>query len=348
MQSPHRNNAAPTPGNTPGNSSQKRRRTLIWILVAAAAALLLLYLMLPTLIKNHINQEMADMGDYRGHVEAVDLALWRGAYRLEQIDIVKVEDQVPVPFFSADTIDLSISWSALLEGKIVSEIAFFSPELNFVDGAESAADQAGEGTNWRIALQRLVPIRIDRLDIEDGTIRFSNFQSEPQINLEVTGVEGVFTKLSNVDRRLGDIYADFTATGLVAGSAQAEIAGNLDPLGDFMNFDLALRVTDIDLTALNDLTEVYGNFDIESGNGDFVMELSAYDGELEGYARPLLNNVSILDLGDDASDGLFSVAAEVEISGNIQEQETSSLQAFVSILRNAFVEAYDLQFGRSD
>ena len=43
----------------------------------------------------------------------VDLALWRGAYRINGLQIVKVDGKVPVPFVKAPVIDLSVSWHSL-------------------------------------------------------------------------------------------------------------------------------------------------------------------------------------------------------------------------------------------
>ena len=95
------------------------------------------------------------------------------------------------------------------------------------------------------------------------------------------------------------------------------------------------------------------------------MELQAENGQLEGYARPVLDNVAILDLSEDGEEGVLSaaweaivgalgqifrnqpedrIATEIEISGNLDNQDVSAWQAFVSILRNAFIEAYDAQF----
>lgn len=343
-----------------------RRRTVIIWLAVVAIVLVGLRIALPDIIKNYLNDQMADMGDYQGHIEDVDIALWRGAYALHGVNIVKVDQQVPVPFFAADTVDLSISWGALLKGAIVAEIAFFAPELHFVD-SETDVDQDGSGTDWRAELQQLTAIRIDEMRIHDGELYFHNFQSDPEVNLALTDLQGSFTNISNADRRDTEIYADFNLDGRMLGDAQASLAGNLDPLGDFQNFIVALRITGIQLTELNDLTEAYGNFDFESGNGDFVMELEAEAGALSGYARPLLDNVSILDLESDSQDGLLSVAwealvaglgqifrnhpadriaTEIEITGDLNQQDISTWQAFRGLLRNAFVEAYEAQFGR--
>jgi len=56
-----------------------RRLLPLWILLSIGLLLILLHLALPHLVRNYLNEKMADMGDYQGHVEDVDLAWWRGA-----------------------------------------------------------------------------------------------------------------------------------------------------------------------------------------------------------------------------------------------------------------------------
>lgn len=356
--------------DTPESAPRHHRalRTSLIVVAVLLIAVIALRLALPTLVKNQLNQRFAQMGDYSGYVDDVDIALWRGAYALNDVDITKVDQDVPVPFFSADTIDLAIDWSALIHFAIVAEVHFHRPQLHFVD-ADDAGVQAGGGTDWRDVVQQLIPISIDVLEISNGEINFHNFQSDPEVHLTLTNLEGSFHNITNADRSENAVPAEFHLEGFVFDDARALVEGSLDPLGNFENFSVNLRVTGVDLTLMNSLTEAYGRFDFESGHGDLVMELEAVEGELDGYVRPLLDNVAILDLESDSEDGLLStvweaivgglgqifrnqpedrIAAEIQISGNIANQEVSTWQAFLSIMRNAFIEVYDAQFRRED
>ena len=58
-------------------------------LAALLLLLLALHLALPYLVRDYLNGKLADMGDYRGHIADVDLALWRGAYRIDGLSIVR-------------------------------------------------------------------------------------------------------------------------------------------------------------------------------------------------------------------------------------------------------------------
>ncbi len=114
---------------------KRRYRWPLWGLATVVLLVLAVDLALPYLVRNYLNEKLADMGDYRGQVTDVDLALWRGAYRINGLEIVKVSGKVPVPFLKAPSIDLSVSWKSLWDNHaVVAEVQFSEPELNFVDG----------------------------------------------------------------------------------------------------------------------------------------------------------------------------------------------------------------------
>lgn len=342
------------------------RRFNVVVIAIVTVALIGLRLALPNIVKDYLNGQLSDMGDYQGHISDVDIALWRGAYALHGVEVTNVSEVVPVSFFETDIIDLAISWRALLHGAVVAEVDFINPELHFVDGDEGES-QSGAGTDWRAALQQLVSIRIDRLDIHNGTLHFHNFQSDPNVHLVLTEMASHFSNLSNTDRSENAVQADFQLEALALESARVTLDGHLDPLGDFRDFDISMKIIGIELQHINELTEAYAKFSFESGTGDFIMELEATDGELVGYAKPLLDNVAIFDLEKDLEDGVFSaawealvaglgrifrnqpkdrIASQIEIRGNLDQQDISTWQAFISILRNAFGEAYEARFGR--
>jgi hypothetical protein len=87
-----------------------RRLLPLWILLSIGLLLILLHLALPHLVRNYLNEKMPDMGDYTGHVEDVDLAWWRGAYRVEGLLIEKKDKRVQAPLLKAPAIEIAISW----------------------------------------------------------------------------------------------------------------------------------------------------------------------------------------------------------------------------------------------
>lgn len=342
----------------------------LWTLAGVVVLLVVLDIALPYLVRNYLNDKLADMGDYRGQVTDVDLALWRGAYRINGLQIVKVDGKVPVPFVKAPLIDLSVSWHSLwYDHAVVAQVQFIKPELNFVDGGTNKqASQTGQGTDWRAQLGKLLPITLNEVRIDDGKIAFHNFNSKPQVNLYATQVNASFYNLTNVVDVKGKRDARFDGKALFLGQAPLEATATFDPLSNFEDFEFRFRARDIELKRMNDFASAYGKFDFNAGTGDLVVEAQAEKAQLTGYIKPLLRNVEVFNWQQDVENkdkGIFrsiweavvgvsetvlknqrknQFATRVELSGNVHQQDISAFQAFLQILRNGFVQAFNARY----
>ena len=346
-----------------------------WPLIALGSLIVLLValqLALPYLVRDYLNEKLADMGDYRGQVSDVDLAWWRGAYTVNGLKIVKTTGKVPVPFLNAPVIDISVSWHSLwYDRAVVAEVAFLRPELNFVDGGDKQNSQTGQGTDWRQQLDKLLPITLNEVVIDDGVLTFRNFSSKPPVTLKATQLQASIRNLTNIRDEAGRRDASFEARALVAGDAKVESRATFDPFSDFDDFEFRLRPTGIELRRLNDFASAYGKFDFKAGHGDVVIEAEATNGRLNGYIKPLLRDVEVFDWQQDVEDkdkGLFrsvwealvgatetvlknqpknQFATRVELSGSVRRQNISAFEAFLQILRNGFVQAFSARYERS-
>ncbi|HET6632053.1 MAG TPA: DUF748 domain-containing protein [Rhodanobacteraceae bacterium] len=338
-----------------------------WILIGIVVVLVGLRLALPTIVRNALNHRLANMQPYHGHVDAVGIHLWRGAYSLDHLHIEKVSGKVPVPLLKLPRMDISVSWSALLHGSIRASVDFYKPVLNFVDGSTKASTQAGRGVDWRAKLQSLMPIQLDELKVHDGTVTFHNFVSQPKVDLKATDIQATITNLTNADRSDGRRVARLHVTADVLEEAPLLAKASFDPLGDFTDFTFQLQVLRIKLTKLNDFARAYANLDFASGHGDFTMGLRARDGQLNGYAKPLFKDMKIFSWKQDVENeeenpfrvaweaivqGVTSIftnheadqfATRVPISGRIDNRDIGTFRAILNVLHNAFVKAYTPQ-----
>lgn len=350
-----------------------RRRQRIYIGVAIVVlALVGLRIALPYWIADELNRRLDKMGDYHGHLESVDLSIYRGAYQIYDLKIEKSDGDVPVPLLIAPMIDLSVSWRDIFKGAFVAEVEFQNPQLNFVDGGNRGEGQAGGGVDWREQLEALLPIRMNEVRVVNGVIAFRNLNSDPPVDLRMTQVDLAIRNLTNVRDGKGRRDATLDGRALVLEDAPAEVHAGFDPLGKLDDFRLDMRVTDIKLTRLNSLTKAYANLDVARGHGDFVMELDADGRRLRGYAKPLLHDLDIFSWKQDVENGdgnpfqilweavtdgvtkLFrnhpedQFATRIEIDGSLDAPGTSTWGIIKGILRNAFVEAYQSQFEGTD
>lgn len=353
---------------------KRRYRWPLWTLASLAVLLLLLHLALPYVVRDYLNDKLADMGDYRGRVSDVDLAWWRGAYRIKDLEIVKVDGKVPVPFVKAPLIDIAVSWHSLwYDHAVVGEIQFSEPQLNFVDGGQDRkASQTGQGTDWRAQLDKVLPFTLNEARVENGQITFNNFTTTPKVRIQADRVNASLYNLTNIVDIEGNRDARFEGKARLLESASLETHATFDPFRNFQDFDFRLRARGIELRRLNDFASAYGKFDFNAGHGDLVIEAQADNGKLSGYIKPLLRDVEVFNWQQDVEDRdkgvLRSVwealvgtsetvlknqlknqfATRVELSGSVDQKNISGLQAFWGILRNGFVQAFNARYEGTD
>lgn len=338
-------------------------------LAVIVVLLVILHLSLATLVRTMLNENMAQMGNYTGEVEDVELFWWRGAYRIHNLTIQKTVGKAQAPFFVAPRIDIALSWRSLWDHRaLVARVRFTDPELNFIDSKIASDRQTGEGVDWRERLREQIRIQIDELQIVNAKVALRNFTSEPPVNLYANNLNMTVLNLSTSRESEGTRDASLEGTADLLGHAPMEIEAAFDPLLEMDDFQLRFRVSEVDLTRLNDFASAYGKFDFSSGNGELVIEAQAEDAQLTGYIKPLLRNVEVFDFEQDIQNedkGFFrglwealvgasgavvknrsrdQIATRVNLSGSLQDADVSPLQAFVGILRNGFVEAFNAGF----
>lgn len=342
------------------------RRHLGWLL-AVVAVLLVVRAILPYVVRHYLNARMDRMGSYHGQIADIDLHLWRGAYSIEGLRIVKVDGRFPAPLLDAPHTDIALSWIALGHGVFRGKITFARPTINFIAGHGEGDSQTGKGVDWRSKLKMLAPMRLDEINVAGGTVTFQSFVAHPRVDLKMTDVNGTVTNLTNIQRRSGNRVAELHATAKILGDAPFETRANFDPLNHFGDFYYELRATHIQLVRVNDLARAYAGLDFASGTGDFTMELQARNGQLDGYATPIFHDLQLFSWKKDVeqekkgplalaweavAQGVTSVfknhakdqfATRVPISGRIDDKHLDTEQAIINVLRNAFVKAYTPQ-----
>jgi hypothetical protein len=263
-----------------------------------------------------------------------------------------------------------VSWHSLwYDHAVVAKVRFIKPEVNFVDGgANKQASQTGKGTDWREQLSKLAPTTLDEVRIEDGKIAFHNFSSKPVVKIDATEVNASFYNLTNVVDVKGKRDARFDGKALLQGQAPLEASATFDPLSNFENFEFRFRAKDLQLKRMNDFASAYGKFDFKAGTGDVVIEAQAEKGQLTGYIKPLLRDVEVFDWQQDVENkdkNIFrsiweavvgvsetvlknqqknQFATRVELSGSVHQQDVSAFSAFLAILRNGFIQAFNARY----
>jgi hypothetical protein len=338
------------------------RRRDKWLLAIAIVVIVgvAIRVALPTIIRDRVNDQLQALEDYDGHVEDVDLSLIRGAYGIDNIEIVKTGSGHSAPFFSSDRIDFSVEWRSLFKGSLVSEGEFFNPKLNFVQAENKQKSQTGAGVNWTERIAQLFPFKFNTVRVHNGTVTFTAPGISTRDAIKATKLEAEVTNLTNVVDSGKETFAQFRADAQVLDGGSAKISGSVNPLEEKPTFDVNLQLRNVKLPQVNPWLRQYIKADAEAGDFELYLELAAADGKFKGYAKPILEHVNIYSseepeesvlkriwegLVDFAANVLENddkeqVAARIPFTGTIDNPKTSILETIVSVLHNAFVSAF--------
>ncbi|WP_428940694.1 DUF748 domain-containing protein [Fontivita pretiosa] len=332
------------------------------MLLALAALLGAARIFLPTAVRWYVNRVIDRSPLYDGSVGDIDLYLWRGAYSIEDVRIVKTTGNVPVPLFASPRVDFSLQWDALLHRKLVGQITMHRPQLNFVDGQSQGEDQTGAGGPWLEIIRDLFPFRINSAELHDASIHFRAFDTDPPVDVYLGELRATITNLTNIYDEVTPLVATVNANGLAMDQARFEYVMKLDPFSYRPTFELAIRLLGLDVTRTNALARAYGAFDFERGWFDLVVELNASEGQVKGYVKPLFRNLKVLSLRRDIPEdnvlevfweALVGITTEllenqprdqfgtmISLRGDLTDPDTNLLEIIGNILRNAFIRAY--------
>lgn len=324
---------------------------------------------MPLVMKSWLNQRLATLGNYRGHVEDVHVALWRGAYELRNVHIQQLNSAVDEPLFASPAMEVQILWTALVKGTIVARIRALEPTISFAAGHAGKAAQTGKGVNWADLLDRLTPFRIDRLEIVSGQVHYYDLYSKPKVDVHLDAVNAVLTNLTNARDQQGRRVADLQLEALAMAQSKLTLDLRIDPFAVQPDFDLQMKLLGLQVARMRPAMQAYTPFDPTEGKLDVVLEASGKDGAVSGYVKPLFTDLKLVDwkqelagehnpfelavnavgsvlnllLQNQAKDQL---ATRVPFSGRLDAPDVDLATALVSILDNAFISAFEPRFER--
>ncbi len=334
-----------------------RRRKLLITLGAILVVLIAARIYLPYGLQRYVNHKLDEIPDYDGRVGDIDVHLFRGAYQIEGVQLVKTSGKVEVPFFAADVVDLSVQWGALLDGEFVGQISLNSAKLNFVDGPTEEQKQKSISDAWLPTVDALFPLRFNKFDISDGEIHYRDYHSDPPVDVFIDSVFVAATNLTNSKDVSDTLFAAVEGRGYAMKHAPVELKMELNPMADEKTFDLNVSLRKLKLKEINNIIRAKANFDFEGGTMDLDTELAAANGRVEGYIKPIFRNVEIVDWDENKKNPLKAVweavvsavgelltnedqiATTVPIAGRTDQPGTDIFSTIGGLLQNAFLEA---------
>jgi hypothetical protein len=200
-------------------------------------------------------------------------------------------------------------------------------------------------------------IKIEHAVIKNSEFGFVNQTTTPSYRVFVSDME---LHLDNISNQFTEGTGILKLKGKFMGSGATLVSATFRPETKSPDFDLNVKIESTKLRTMNDLLRTYLNVDVTEGQFSLFCELSVKNGQVEGYIKPLFKDVKVYDPRQDKEKSLFhklyegmvggianllenkprqEVATKTEISGNLDNPQTSTWQAFVNLIQNAFFRA---------
>jgi len=342
----------------------KRHKKAGIITLCIIALLVIINFALEPITLHYVNKALGDLKGYKGSAKDVDIHLYRGAYRIDTLVIEKIDNGKTQPFFAVKGIDISIEWKSLFKGSVVAEFSVEKPVLNFIKKGKKV--EAGGNNNFIETVKKLSPVNINYVELLDGEVHYIDMTSKPKIDIAAKQVFATALNLRNVVDKNNKLPSTIHLTANTSGNGKIVSNAKLNALKDTPDFDFNFELERMDLTYLKDFTDAYANFTFKRGQLYLSSELAMDNGKYNGYLKPVLENIKIIDLTPDTEKekkrpffkriwelivgaGVSIVknqpkdrlATKIPLKGDVNGSQKFTWTAIINVLRNGFVKAFD-------
>lgn len=332
----------------------------MWFALGFMALVIIARFILPYVVLRLVNENLATMNGYYGHVNDIDLEIIRGAYQIDSIYLNK-KDTITLkqtPFFAASLIDLSVEWKSLFHGSIVGEVLLVEPMIRFTKDKVEPSDVAKDSTDLKELLDDFMPLQVNRCEIRDGRVQYIDEQSKPKVDIQMDKVHLIAQNLRNSYDSTVVLPASINATAAIyEGTLTFDVKAN--PLADSPTFDMSAELKNTNLVKLNEFFQAYAKVDVNRGRFGLYTEVAAKDRKFTGYVKPLIKDLDVLG-HEDRKDSFFrkvweglvgavgevfenqpkdQLATKVPFKGSLDDPKTNVWLALVNVLQNAFIQA---------
>ncbi|HEX2644719.1 MAG TPA: DUF748 domain-containing protein [Thermoanaerobaculia bacterium] len=242
----------------------------------------------------------------------------------------------------------------------IVDLTIHELRLDYIHTAATAAaekERAAEAAEVAKDDTPAMLVRIDQVRLADSNLGLVDRSADHPYRVFVSGTDLTVTNLSNGFRE-GPAKARLTGKFMGSGTAHASATFREDNNGP--DFDLNVSVEGASLPSMNDLLRAYGKLDVAQGTFSIYSEVKVKNHRITGYVKPLIKNVKVYDPKQDKKKPVLKklyekvvgglshllknkprkeVATVVDLSGSLDDPNTSYWEVAVRLVSNAFIKA---------
>jgi hypothetical protein len=348
------------------NVTRIPRRTGI-ILLSVLVVLIAARIAAPYVIKSVLNHKLANLPEYRGSIDDVDLSLLDSEFAIDGLRLDQRKGNPKLPFMRVERMEVDYRWDAIFHGEIVADVEIDEPVVNVMPAATQKKDvkdqikKDEEGKAVTETFKTLLPTKIHHLHIRHGAVRFKDSDAKPPVDLKLTQLNVYISDLSNRPAPASEMPTTGRITGRLQNSGRLRANLRINVFTRYPTFDLDLALRGLDVRELKDFTRAYAKVDLEKGTAAFFTELESKNGRVKGYFKPMFDKIEVLDTsGGDKDDPWYRkawegtvgaieelfedqskdrAATKAPISGRFDRPGVDVWSTVVELIVNAFIEA---------
>jgi hypothetical protein len=200
-------------------------------------------------------------------------------------------------------------------------------------------------------------LRADRIRVLRSTMGIANQAADPPYALFLSGADlsiRDFTNQRTEKPSTAELRGDFM------GSGKTLVRTTFRPQTGQPDFDTNVQIEGVDLPSMNDLLRATAGFDVASGDLSLYSELSVRNAAVQGYVKPIIKNLDVYSSEKDRHTPFLhqmheramgavatllknqrrgEIATRTDISGPLAAPKTSTGQAVLGVIRNAYFKA---------
>lgn len=323
------------------------RPSILALGLAAAALVLIVHVIVPCLVLERLNARLDQMPEHHGAFDKVSMQWWRGKVRLYGLRVqANAAPAALPPLIDAPDIDLSVTGLLSLDTPIRADLRALNPVATLIADAEGRLLQFGFGQDWVQLVQDLVPLPIQALRVENGSMRlFTAIDAQQSETMRLASLHGRIQRADD-DAGIGATFkGELPDTGSVQVFAQSATAM---PAHDAR---LRLRLSAVSLRQYQRAIEATTGIDIRQGTLHADISLRVRERTARGEIDA---TISQLDFGETLASAPFDWIAEtileagvalvgegerdtfrirIPLQGPVQRPSTRTLQAVRDQLR---------------
>lgn len=263
-------------------------------LIDAVLVLFIVRAALPPIALNRLNHSLENkMKNYLGHIEDLDLSLYRGAYQLRGFKIKK-RNSKEEPLLFIKELDLSLAWRALLQKNLTMDVTIMDGKVRLIDSEDEQRKQFGNDeprSNWFEVFKRIIPIKIETLKMHNSEIEFDNFNLKAKVPFTLSKME---LEAKDLRSRKAEELSPFQFTALLQNHAPVKASGHLDILKSFPEGDVDFELEKFNISSINTLLRAYIPIDITKGELSLYSELISEKKAVRGYLKLFLKDTDVI------------------------------------------------------